>query len=1180
MKNTSRILPLFFVLVGLFMSYNSSAQLRILKDNALVNKGETHCMDLVVENFDDLIVVTFALQWDPTVLEFKEVANLAPIVAPGDFGQSEVGQGKLSFQWFDAGEGKSLPDGQILYSICFEAIGDEGDASKVRLVGTESDPPIEILDKDGNSLNPDSPDAEIEIQFETAPENSVFLYYDDVIITEGASFCIPIRVRNFEAVDLLQFALDFNDVRLQYDQISFREENGGNWFVFVDQVGENIRYQGFDNSFAGGGISIDDGDRLFEICFTHILEETCVFEELFISSQGLTIEASKNDESGTIDVPVIFEPGKIRLRNAIDYIGEDIVPVTCRDQNIGSITVNATGGTDGIKYLWSTGETTSTISNLVAGVYDVSISDVCLAVDTIFRTFEVPLSGSKPTASAVENIEWTCGQETILLDGSGSSNGSNITYSWRGIDGQSILSGEATNQATVNEDGRYELVVLDTDSGCSAVDTTTVIDTRVLPDIMAGEDVRLGCNDPFITLNGTGSSGVNFEYEWTTVDGRILDRISKGGITVDTPGTYTFRITDLTTGCIGVDELIVSGGNIIPELGIVGMTNITCTDPQLSLEANTDLEAGISYTWTTSDGSIVSGASDFTVVLDAPGRYQVNAENDESGCMTSDAVIIVDRRTTPVARAGDDAQIDCDVDDITLVGTGNFGSAYQYSWSTNDGNIVSQTSDGEAIVNSSGTYTFTVLEIANGCSTTDDVLVQGDNEKPQASISGGTTLDCITTSLQLNANNGGGAVTGFSYEWSTDDGSFIDATDQVWAPIDQPGTYTVKITNEGTGCSNNATVTVNSVIDEPSVSVGNDLIINCSDETRTLSGNSDNMANEDFQWNIVGESGQIISTTTNAQIEVMGPGTYEVIVTNRLNGCSTRDTVMVSLNAALPLAEVGMDYDHCEAETILMGNQEGQVTGMWTVIAGSAVLEDPNDRNCRVNSLSEGTNSFVWTLSANNCANYSSDTININLVPEPVAMDDQINVNQGFGSVDIELLNNDQFSRETGATINLSSQPSLGVLTENGNGQFTYTLDNPNAFGSFTFDYEICDDLCSLNCDIGTVTIDVRDGDLPPINQPATNNEPLSLGITPNGDGLNDQLVFDELLENSNVYATKRLIVYNRWGDIVHEAQPYNNDWGGTNKGGSLLPQGTYYFVMQLDLGRGAIIEGDVTILQ
>jgi gliding motility-associated-like protein len=49
-------------------------------------------------------------------------------------------------------------------------------------------------------------------------------------------------------------------------------------------------------------------------------------------------------------------------------------------------------------------------------------------------------------------------------------------------------------------------------------------------------------------------------------------------------------------------------------------------------------------------------------------------------------------------------------------------------------------------------------------------------------------------------------------------------------------------------------------------------------------------------------------------------------------------------------------------------------------------------------------------------------------------------------------------------------------------------------------------------------------------------------------------------------YEFRRLTVVNRWGDIVYESREYNNDWGGTYKG-NLLPQGTYYYILELENG-------------
>jgi gliding motility-associated-like protein len=87
-------------------------------------------------------------------------------------------------------------------------------------------------------------------------------------------------------------------------------------------------------------------------------------------------------------------------------------------------------------------------------------------------------------------------------------------------------------------------------------------------------------------------------------------------------------------------------------------------------------------------------------------------------------------------------------------------------------------------------------------------------------------------------------------------------------------------------------------------------------------------------------------------------------------------------------------------------------------------------------------------------------------------------------------------------------------------------------------------------------------------------------GITPNGDGLNDALIFDQLILNPDQYPNNELIVFNRWGDIVFQAQPYGNDWQGENMDGTNLPDGTYYFILRLDIGGGEIIKGDVTILR
>ena len=78
-------------------------------------------------------------------------------------------------------------------------------------------------------------------------------------------------------------------------------------------------------------------------------------------------------------------------------------------------------------------------------------------------------------------------------------------------------------------------------------------------------------------------------------------------------------------------------------------------------------------------------------------------------------------------------------------------------------------------------------------------------------------------------------------------------------------------------------------------------------------------------------------------------------------------------------------------------------------------------------------------------------------------------------------------------------------------------------------------------------------------------------GFSPNGDGINDLFV----IRGIERYPSNTIVIFNRWGDKVFEASPYQNTWNGTNEmglkvGGSELPIGTYFYI--LNLGDGSNI--------
>lgn len=75
-------------------------------------------------------------------------------------------------------------------------------------------------------------------------------------------------------------------------------------------------------------------------------------------------------------------------------------------------------------------------------------------------------------------------------------------------------------------------------------------------------------------------------------------------------------------------------------------------------------------------------------------------------------------------------------------------------------------------------------------------------------------------------------------------------------------------------------------------------------------------------------------------------------------------------------------------------------------------------------------------------------------------------------------------------------------------------------------------------------------------------------GVTPDGDGMNDYFIIDNIEQFPNNHVT----IYNRWGRKIYETQSYNSK-GNVFKGyaegnaivnkGEMLPTGTYYYVVE-----------------
>ena len=82
-------------------------------------------------------------------------------------------------------------------------------------------------------------------------------------------------------------------------------------------------------------------------------------------------------------------------------------------------------------------------------------------------------------------------------------------------------------------------------------------------------------------------------------------------------------------------------------------------------------------------------------------------------------------------------------------------------------------------------------------------------------------------------------------------------------------------------------------------------------------------------------------------------------------------------------------------------------------------------------------------------------------------------------------------------------------------------------------------------------------------------------GFSPNNDGKNDYLV----IKNIELFPNNIIYIYNRWGNIVYEKEGYANEWDGYPNvknilGDGRLPEGTYYYVLELNDEAGTKLNG------
>lgn len=265
------------------------------------------------------------------------------------------------------------------------------------------------------------------------------------------------------------------------------------------------------------------------------------------------------------------------------------------------------------RYLWSTGDTTQTITVGTSGSYSVQvIVGRCTSAASAAKVVTVNASAI-PTITASSATTFCAGGSVILSAPAG------FRYLWS--------TGDTTQTITADTSGSYSVRVIA--AGCtssvSAAMVVTVNPAPQTPTIIASGSTTFCTGDSVIL-----SAPAGFRYLWSTGD-------TTQTITADTSGNYSVRVitASCTSSASAVTVVTVNPAPQTPTISTSGPTTFFVGD-SVTLSA----PSGFSYLWTT-------GATTESIVVKVSGSYAVQVISN--GCTSGMSAAVVVTVNTPPA---------------------------------------------------------------------------------------------------------------------------------------------------------------------------------------------------------------------------------------------------------------------------------------------------------------------------------------------------------------------------------------------------------------------------------------------------------------------------------------------------------------------------------------------------
>ncbi len=531
-------------------------------------------------------------------------------------------------------------------------------------------------------------------------------------------------------------------------------------------------------------------------------------------------------------------------------------------------------------------------------------------------------------------------------------------------------------------------------------------------------------------------------------------------------------------------------------------------------------------------GTTVGIAPNLTTTSTGPYLYNwssgqtTSAINVSPGITTTYTLIV--RQTSPAC--SDTAQVTIYVSSINAAVTSNppacgcNGSAgvspsggippYTYNW-------VPSGQTTQFVTGLCANQTVTITD-SKGCSSSNNVSLPAS---PGVTVN--TSFPSTICSGQSTTVGSFAAGNSLSYSWSPGGGT---TNDFAVSPT-QSTTYTVIVTHTSSGCKDTGYVSVTvTPAPIPTITASQDTVCQFKSVLLTAAGAATGGA---YQW-----IGGPASATRTVNPSSLGNNTYTVVVSNG-GGCQATASYTIFAKQLPNVSASAAPPTFCPGDTVtLTATSPAAINFVWFPgsISGPTIKVTPSG-------------SITYTIgvaSANGCTNFST---------VPVTMD-SISVNAG---ADMTIC--------PGFTANLNAVVSGNTSGVNYFWSPDSLVDNPNVQNpsanpdtSTLFIITVTNGSCSASDSIKVHTIRTPQCVIHVYN-----------GITPNGDNANSSWFIDGI----QAYPDNNVLIFNRWGTRVWGGNGYNNTtviWNGKDDKGQKLPDGTYYYLIELfDEGRNLI---------